>query len=93
MISSFSDAGYQGNPRNFRQWVKARLRDDMPSPNGNPVKSRSPWRPPLSRQTTRLLTVDAGMLPQRERAYVDALCAASSTIQMAVSSNETSNPA
>lgn len=77
--------GYQGNPRNFRQWVKVRLRDDMPSPNGNPVKSRSPWRPPLSRQTTRLLTVDAGMLPQRERAYVDALCAASPDIAQAAS--------
>ena len=77
------DRGYPGNAKTFRQWVKIRLRDGheaRPLP-ANPT--RSSWRIPSSRQTTRLLTASPDTLPIKDRAFVDALCKASPDIAVA----------
>lgn len=41
------------------------------------------WRPPSPRQTARILTAEPGSLPRNERAFVDALRAASPDIAAA----------
>jgi transposase len=71
--------GFPGQAVIVRRWV-ARLRAGdtaaMPTASARPV-----WRLPSSRQAARLLLTDAESLDDTERAFVDALTAASPEIR------------
>jgi transposase len=74
------ERGYLGHARNFRRWVKIRLRDAVPA-SAAPAGSRRPRRkPPSSRVAARLLTAPDERLSRDERAFVDALRAASPSL-------------
>jgi transposase len=78
-----SEAGYRGNAKAFRGWVKTRLRDGIvPPPRASRV-SRVTWRPPSSRQTTRLLTTPAEALSVMDRRFIEALRTACPPIAVA----------
>lgn len=75
--------GYDRNVKTFREWVKARLRDELPAPQLGLPEAAQPWRPPSSRQITRLLTMELSALPRNERSFVEALCSTSAEIATA----------
>lgn len=77
------DMGYRGSVKTFRQWVKVRLRDEIPMPSPAHSMPVSAWTVPSPRKTARLLTVDASSLTARERAFIIAICAASPDIAAA----------
>ncbi|GAA0314686.1 hypothetical protein GCM10009087_26400 [Sphingomonas oligophenolica] len=73
------DRGYHGEARGFRRWIKIRLRDGQ-LPAAAPSVTLPRWKPPSSRQTTRLLSAPRETLREHDIRFVDAIRAASPTI-------------
>ncbi|CAN7671163.1 ISL3 family transposase [Rhizobium sp. LjRoot30] len=78
-----SDRGYRESIKTFRQWVKVRLRDDVPAPSLFRASRKSSWRTPSSRHTARLLTAEVDTLSRNDRAFVHAISSASSEVAAA----------
>ena len=78
-----SDRGYRESIKTFRQWVKVRLRDDVPAPSLLRASRKSSWRTPSSRQTARLLTAEVDTLSRNDRAFVHAISSDSSEVAAA----------
>lgn len=78
-----SEAGYLGNAKGFRSWVKTRLREGVVRPPRISRVSPVTWKPPSSRQTTRLLTTPAEALSVMDRRFIEALRAACPSIAAA----------
>ncbi|MGO6788710.1 ISL3 family transposase [Rhizobium ruizarguesonis] len=82
LYSEVCDRGYSGSVKAFRQWVKVRLRDDIPIPS--PSSTPKPtWTVPSPRKTARLLTVESDALPVADRAFVEAISSVSAEISVA----------
>ncbi|WFU07437.1 transposase (plasmid) [Rhizobium sp. CB3171] len=77
------DRGYRESAKTFRQWVKVRLRDEVPAPALSRASHKSSWHTPSSQQTVRLLTADVDTLPRNERAFVNAISSASPDVAAA----------
>ncbi|MGN8120041.1 ISL3 family transposase [Labrys sp. 22185] len=75
--------GYRGQVKNFRHWVRNRLRQPVAATRRVAVPAQQRWRPPSPRQATRLLTALPDNLKTEDRAFVEALCSASSAIATA----------
>ncbi|MGK6317831.1 ISL3 family transposase [Neorhizobium sp. DT-125] len=77
------ERGYSGRAKTFRQWVKVRIRDDIPAPSLSGKLSKPAWSVPSPRKTTRLLTVDSETLPANEKVFVATISSASPDISVA----------
>lgn len=78
-----SEAGYRGNAKAFRHWVKTRLREGIVPPPRAQRAARVTWKPPSSRQTTKLLTMPAEKLSGLDQRFIKALRAACPAITAA----------